>query len=979
VSALIAPVRDAAGLGIAAIDRIIASVRKARFSKNTPEEIRAAFASLKEELAPDLALYYYEALSLENKGVFLNLFRTFAGLYEAEKRKDTVLDYDDLLWYTWLLFKSDDPIKQAVTERYRRRFAYIMVDEFQDTSRLQAGIVRELARGNNLFIVGDRKQSIYGFRNADPDLIRSFGGEISAAGGRCIALEENYRSRPGLVQFANFVFEDTLAGEYHEVSARSRCPGGKLWDHDVEILRVPKYADQDAGAAGDPGEDGDHTSETIGRELEAHRLAGRLKDLVENKKLQVRTAEGGAAGHRPAGYQDVAILFRSMGDSHFYEDALEQHGIPYYVIRGAHFFRRPEVRDCVNFLRVIDDPSLDIETAAVLKSPFFGVTDDALLVIRQQQRALQKKRRAPAGFFEAAGACGSSPELRALFGEEDRGKVERFARLCAGALAGKDSAAISALLESLVRGCSFDIVSLGKRNGQRRYANIRKLIEKAREFEKGKFFTLREFVRYIEQMEVEEVQEAEAQVELEEGGASVKLCTIHKAKGLEFPVVVLADLGRKFPNAGQEFYSFSKEGVLGIKARHPVTGKQEKTKTVAECNERRKAEEVEERKRIFYVAVTRARDYLILSGVSAGRDEERLAVSRRDDGYGGFSSYIEWVEYISLRTMTSRAQERKTGFELCDTPALPDVFPADETGCFREVPRLGFTHPEKSFENYFGKKPGVSAKDDAAKLLARIEAARAIPAPVEIDFSVTPLLEYAACPRRYFRLVELREEYRAPADESAEVSEDADDLPARLPRNRFGDLFHLVMQRFNFQSPDPGGEAKRLIGDIGPSLGGEDRDELVRLVDAFTRQDIFARIRRSFIRNRAHREVPFVVRDGTGLIRGTIDLLFYEEGTGWTILDYKTNRDYPGMTAEKTAHYEFQLLAYAHAVRSITGEVPARLALYFAVPQELAEITVDEAALREAEKRLTAYRQAVIAGDFGRGCGKKGCPFCKTD
>lgn len=960
-------------LDIAAVEELTAAIKSIRLSKNTPAEIAEEVQRLKEVLLPDLALFYYEALSCESKAVFLNLFRSFAGLYEAEKRRDAVMDYDDLLWYTWLLFRSDDPIKAAVAERYRSRFRYIMVDEFQDTSRLQAGIVTALARGNNLFIVGDRKQSIYGFRNADPDLIRACGEEITKGGGDCIALEENYRSRPGLVRFVNFVFGETLAGEYREVSARSGCPEGHHWEHDIEILRVAKHEGEANG-----GENVDEeTSETIGRELEARRLAARLKDLVEGKKLHVRYADGGRILHRPAGYRDIAILFRSMKDSHFYEDALERCGIPYYVIRGNRFFNRPEVRDCVNFLKLIDTPSLDIETAAVLKSPFIGLTDDALVLIRERQLA-GRKGRAARGFFQAANDCAVSDDILKRFSAADRTKLKRFAEVSAQVLEKKDCWAISELLEFLVVSCSFDIASVGKRNGERRYANIKKLIEKAREFEKGKFFTLREFIRYIERMEVEEADEAEAQVELEEGGETVKLCTIHKAKGLEFPVVVLADLGREFPKTGQEFYSFSKEGELGLKVYDRKSGKAEKTKTVQECNERRKADEIDERKRIFYVAVTRARDYLILSGVSKGRDEEKLAASFREDGYVGFVSYMEWVEHIGMRIMAARAQGTDLGFECLYTPALAEPFRADESGYYREGPRLGFADPESSFEKYFGEKPDPQAKEEVAELFVRIAAGRAREIPVEMDFAVTPLLEYKVCPRRYFRLVELRESYPVETEEREEVSDDQEYPEQRLPRNRFGDLFHLVMQRFNFQVPDPEREAARLAGDLGLLPGSADSDELVNLVCAFSRHPVFQKIRQGFAQNRAHREVPFIVRDERGLMRGTIDLLFYDEGTGWTILDYKTNRDYPGMVREKTAHYGFQLLSYAHAVNSITGEAPQKLGLYFAVPREYVEVSIDQALLMKTAKELGALKKAIIAGNVDKGCGKEECPFCRT-
>ncbi len=936
----------------------------------------------------------YEQITYPYKAAFVRLLKEFAREYEEEKRRERVLDFDDLLYYLAGLLKEDTDPKKAAAAGYRAAFRHVMVDEFQDTSRIQIDIVRGCARDGQLFIVGDEKQSIYRFRNADlgsfREMVAAFDENSYGRGkAQSFELHENFRSRAHLVRFADFAFADIMGGLYKKVAPMAAYPDEKSCVPRIEIIGVAGKP----GGEGDPGEDvlsGDPNTQAgpaplFGREAEADQLARRIRRLVEGAEVKVKENAGdGRYTLRPAGYKDIAILFKAMSDSYLYENALAAAGIPYFVVKGGDFYGRAEVRDCLNFLKSLDDRSDDLSLAGLLKSPFAGVSDDTVFCLRDPVRraAFKKEGRRLPSLYDELGRCagGSADGLLEQIPEDEKARLTRFLEAHRIALAMKDSHPVSAILERAVAESGFDIKLLSVNDGKRKYANVRKLVEKAREFERNQFFTMGEFIRYIEKLRDEEVRESDAQVELERGDNSVRLCTVHRAKGLEFPVVVFADLGREFNDQNDSFVLFGRQGgsgggecEIGFKYRSRIDGEMKRDRTYALCAERDGAEEKEELQRLFYVGVTRAMDHLILSGVTGKWADDPGKLAARP--YAELNSFMKWA--VKLKHLyDGRSQEGAAfGFSFDWWSGAGENAPiADETV------RLGVSDPAGVLAAQYCGKTGeyqsLMARADAKRqaIVSRIDDIAAREHVRDMRFAVTPLLEYRECPRRYFRSVELRDPgiFYQPKEREEDLG--GGDEAVRLRRNELGDLFHLMMERFDFASSDRVREVERLAGRFAANVSQADRDEISEMLRRFAASPLFDEIAASARVGTLYRETDFVIREGGRVLRGTIDLLF-KTPQGWTILDYKTNRVDEAGAEAKARYYDLQLLVYASAVKKIAGETPARLLLYFAAPGVVKEVAVTPAVLAKAEAAVADMQTAIAAGLFP-GCGRGECPVC---
>ncbi|MDP8262599.1 MAG: UvrD-helicase domain-containing protein [Candidatus Ancaeobacter aquaticus] len=936
----------------------------AREAKGITKRVKKApwgeyISEFKDVVLPEFFDCAYEVCTQKYKECFVTLLKEFAVRYEEEKKANHVLDFDDLLWWCAILMKQDTPIKEFVVKSYTDRFSYIFVDEVQDTSPVQLDIIKGISANNALFFVGDKKQSIYRFRNAD---VQSFDKMVSdyvdKKQGAYIPLDENYRSRKSLVAFNDYMFGDILGDDYTPVDAKASYPENVRNEYDVEIIQVvneTSTGEKDTEHNGDTTEQDDSTA----REKEARCIASRIKEIITRREVLVKeNVSSEKYIMRPAQYKDIALLFPSLREVFFYENALKQAHIPYYVIKGGKFFDCQEVRDCLNYLKILDDPYRDCEFAAVLKSPMVHVTDDALFTIRNHDRQHYRDKTAHP-FYESLNTVIDAHTD--ILNDTERRYLKRFMGMFNEMVRIKDIMPIPELLEKVVFDTGYDIKVMALADGKKRYANILKLIEKAWEFEKKGCFTLGEFITYIEKLSSEEVQEPEAQIELEEGKNSVKLCTIHRAKGMEFPVVVCADMGRQFPVTGRDFIScMVVDGVceVGIKARNSQ-GETRNTLTTRHHKTVDDSEESAERKRVFYVALTRARDYLILSGVNGRVKDEKVAAL----SYDGLGSYMNWIRKKSL-LLKGEDKENNNGFSIKYTYDHDRVaVPHDSTSeCISGVDNVD----TKIYEDGEATKEQIAqiAIKEKKRILDEIKIISQRQHYPEMDFSVTPLCEYRKNSEDYFSSYELMKQSHVYEDKESEEAPVLEYDDERIARNEFGELFHLAMRIFNFNAQDVLEETKRVCSLLKEDIPERDIKELYELVYVFTQTDLFTVIAKSAQRRRVYREVPFVyIMDGTSM-RGVIDLIYYEEGKGWVILDYKTNNITHDQIDEKVDFYSFQLLLYANAFRSIMKSVPQALIIYFAVLKESRSVPVTNDIINAIEKEYVGYKAKITEGDF---------------
>ncbi len=552
-----------------------------------PRLPRAPLTQLKLDDAPDAPeLRAADALALWDE-----LLRRFGARYEASKRVRDGLDFDDLELRAGELLAGDAQVRRAWAER----FELLMVDELQDVNPRQLALLQALER-ENLFTVGDEWQSIYGFRHADVNLFRVRAAEL-AGSGRSLRLQHNFRGRAELLEAVNAVFAPRFGKAFTPLRAgRERARAGETEGAPLlELLladrRGPDQADR-GGAGARAGEGG----APAWREAEARQLAGRVAELVQSG-----LADPG----------EVAVLLRATGDIDCYERALRARGLQTAASAGA-FWERQEVADLLAYLRTLADPLDELALYGALRSPLARVSRDvlaglALAAQRDARGAWQTLRELDCPARDAADAAGN----------------ERLADFCRWLDAERLLAPqlqIAQLLERVTEHWHYASSLRSLPDGERRLANVGRLIELAESWERSEGRDLRGFLEeaaFQQDAGRGRVAGAEAIAEpdaLAPGQArdAVRLMSVHAAKGLEFDVVCIADLGRS-PGMGLPDLLVDGERV-GLRLLDLRDAQARATLGYERLAQERREAQAAEEERIMYVAMTRARERLLLSG-----------------------------------------------------------------------------------------------------------------------------------------------------------------------------------------------------------------------------------------------------------------------------------------------------------------------------------------------------------------------------
>lgn len=541
-----------------------------------------AFQDEAEERAQAICLWLWELL-----------YRAWTH-YEAWKRSAGYLDHDDLQAEAAHLLESH----AEVLDRYRRKLRHVMVDEFQDTSPVQMRIIRLLTETNGSvttprFLVGDVQQSIYGFRNARPDLMAAEMRRAGADGeGRVVRLKSNFRSRPEILTFVNHLFRGIWS---HSTTVGQELAVGAAY----EPCSVPCVE----ALVGTPG------SAATFRELQARAIAARVLHLVQTQEVRI-TARGSPRCGEPVRYRDIAILMRAATHVELLEKAFTALRVPYYVVGGGrNYYARQEVRDVVNALTVVDNLLDDFALAGTLRSPLVGLTADALYEVRRN--AVHPSGVRLPLYFGIARAMEAGK-----LAEEDAARLSEFVETIGRLRMERDRLSPGEMLECMVRDFAYDARLLVRPNGRQRVANLRKLQQMAYAASDA---GLSEFVEQLRDLETLALREGDAPTE-EEAADVVRIFTIHRAKGLEFPVVIVTDVSQPLERETRDlFLCDPSELALGCN----VGGY--KSLTFRALEEQRTRAGLEEEMRVLYVALTRAQERLILSGQALPRGKTSWA------------------------------------------------------------------------------------------------------------------------------------------------------------------------------------------------------------------------------------------------------------------------------------------------------------------------------------------------------------------
>ncbi|HEX3282814.1 MAG TPA: UvrD-helicase domain-containing protein, partial [Pyrinomonadaceae bacterium] len=717
-----------------------------------------------------------------------------------EKQQLSALDFDDLELRALELLARPEVIART-SERYK----FFLVDEFQDTNNVQRQLLERLALrpagrdSANLFIVGDRKQSIYGFRGADVDVFREMTGTLVAAGGEEKSLLLNFRSQPPLVNFFNHLFQ-RLFQPKDEATPAERAQLGYVEHEPSEAKRELR----DSGPLIDllittesSGDDDDPKLDQGSRELDAEQLARRIIELTDTGTAGVSFAssdaftqvtdesdypnysaphQGGRDARGPSiqdpgfRYSDIALLFRAMTNVGIYESAFRRANIPYQTVLGRGFYEREEITDLIQLLRFLDNKTDELALAAVLRSPLCGISDNALLALRCAPWLDELETADPLLHFSQTRNLFHALKRHAnvaFINEAEHELLERAASLISGLIARRHNYGIGNLLRYAVEQSEFMTVIAANFDGAQRLANVQRLFTLAERFERSGAHLIRDFVRYVEEFEAIGSRESEGQID--EATNAVRLMTIHQAKGLEFPVVIIPELQR-YSRVPDNWFLLDRHRGLTLKVPDG------RGKLVAGCTfktfeERQALREQFESMRLLYVAATRAQDRLIFSGTT--KDFESLG--------GKGETWLKWIwQSLELQTQPrSGIVDLAPGVQIEITPNLIDI-PQQAKPASEPLP-APVNNEVVSLAEEFPLLRKIEAEHDASVH----------------RFSVTQLINYQRCPRQYYfdRVLHL------PSADQMAVWNDAEapEPPANLTATLKGAVIHRFCETYEKQ------------------------------------------------------------------------------------------------------------------------------------------------------------------------------------
>ncbi len=837
-----------------------------------------AMASYRETIDDAVARVAEASEGGEAYGHLAELLELYSASFEAAKGRRAAIDFEDLqILAAGLLERAE------IGGDYRDRFKYLMVDEFQDTNALQLRLIEALrGPGSELMVVGDEFQSIYGFRHADLDVFREQRRLMEGRpGAETMSLSGNFRSRPEVIGAVNALGRELLGESFRplRVGAEPTAPLPEKGPA-VELLLTARDGWDEEEIDLQPTVDGRTPFNCL---AEARFVAERLRRLAD------------AGVHRG----EMVVLLRAFTHLDAYEDSLERAGLRPYVVGGRGYWSQQQVADVCALLATIANPLDDKALFGALASPACGLAPDTLWLLRAA--AGRRRRVWPA--VEAAGGLREAdlaePERLAQIPEAEIALLRRFAETVAALRERGTRLTLADLVETAVRETGYDLAVLMRPQGEARFANVRKLMRLAAEFESREGRDLRGFLDFLSSR-AESGAEAQAATAVE-GHDGVRIMTIHNAKGLEFDVVAVPDLSRSLL-AGSRAPLLT----LGREAEEPRIGMQLRRLGAPSINlfsygelcEEGNARDAEEGLRLFHVAATRAREHLILSGVvkpGPGKETKPSTpvVERIVDAFG--------IDRESDSAMEVPAPRPRVGLEAEFSPseiAVHVSLPSAERAA-----ELTATAREAGEALPLGEGPAPLARPSGPG------------APIRF-------LSYTAISR-------LLEDSDRRAEEGGSASGE--------DRAAHGIAVHSLLEWSQANGwREPPAEAEAL--------------EAIR---AWLGCAFFAERVRDAERSRA--EVPFLLALPGAVMRGSIDLLVEAAGRPPLVVDYKTDRLGTATPAEQVQRYETQRDLYALAVSEARGVDEVEVAYVFLErPEEPVVETLDRAAIEAGRQRLEA-------------------------
>lgn len=901
----------------------LAAARKFEGSVEKKELVQNIRNAMKKEIKDMRDKFFFK----EPEEIFLDMKKTapavkmlvalteeFASCFAAEKKRKNLVDFSDMEHFA-LKILVDQTTKEPTetADEFAALFDEIMIDEYQDSNYVQETLLRAVSKErfgqNNLFMVGDVKQSIYRFRLARPELFMEKFDTYAAGTPGCerIDLQKNFRSRDEVLSGVNDIFYKIMCRDLGNVVYDENAalyPGADYpEDMDPAMFAMEVLVADESGA-----------EEMERVELEARMIASRIHEMRKEGQT-VTDKESGEL--RPMEYRDIVILLRSVsGMADTFVKVLLEEGIPAFTTSRTGYFSTVEIQTVLNMLRVIDNPMQDIPLAAVLYSPVGGFSGEDLAKIR----AVSGEKT----FYESILTYDTMPEE-----ETDQKLRERLRGFLAKLEAFRKRVPytpVHELITELLEETGYLSYITALPAGEQKCANVQMLIEQAIHYEDTSYKGLFHFVRYIEKLRKYDVDYGEADI-INENENAVRIMSIHKSKGLEFPVVFAAGMGKTF-NTQDTRSRLILHPELGIGLDCMDTVRRTKTPTLLKRTLARQTEEenLGEELRVLYVALTRAKEKLILCGCL--KDVEKKFGEYRQNAdtehpvsflaRSSAHCYFDWV-LPALYSYPEKYEIRVFG----ETDA--------RAGHLKEAVRTLLTKEQV--------KRTVQTVDK--ELLEKIEERLSFAYPFEAEKDIKTKVSVSEIKhqRMQFEPEEMETVQWYAEEETEEIVPDFIEKRDRVNRGALrGSAMHLVMQCLPFAGSPSDGNKKQMYAWIAEELGklkkagrlDETMYELVRIpmiVDFFA-SSLGKRMVQADQREELRKEKAFVLGIPAGeiwdcdsrelvLVQGIVDAFFYEDGD-IILMDYKT--DSVEKPEQLIQRYQAQLDLYARALEEATGK-----------------------------------------------------------
>ena len=890
-------------------------------TKDEFKKVKKLMNCSSEEAVQDIK-YMYPILKM-----LKDLILEFSQKFYQRKREKNIMDFSDMEHLALkILVKKDENgnvVKSEIAKKYENKFEEIAIDEYQDSNLVQEYILTSVSRGNNIFMVGDVKQSIYKFRQARPKLFLdkydSYKLEPVDGEDRKIQLFKNFRSRSNILDFTNLVFEDIMSrelgnieynqDEYLNLGANFETIQNQDYKTELEILDLSEENDDIWKTDEEETEEEQEKVEDV--VLEARFVARKIKELIDSK-YQIIDKK---TGRRDIQYKDIAILLRtSSGVANVYEKEISELEIPVYSDSSSQYLQSVEIETIMSLLRIINNPMQDIPLVTVMRSPIGNFTDNELIEIRMADRN--------SSFYEA-------------LLKSDLEKAHRFLALLKELREDEEYMSLDEWIWNIYTKTGYmNYVNLMP-NGALRVSNLRMLFERAKQYEEASFKGLYNFINFIDKIKFNQEDLKAAKI-IGENENVVRIMTIHKSKGLEFPVVILAGVGKQF-NFRDLNGKILLDQDLGMGPQYIDSDRYIEFKTLAKkaLAIKAKNEAISEEMRILYVALTRAKEKLIIVGrqkdVNKKMSEKQKLLeiySTIDDNkinpylLQKYKTYLDWLELIYLKEGVANTKNLFT----------VNINKKEKTSVKieNEVEDIS----EKIIEES-NKNNDEQEKEKIKEILNwqyKHQSIEGIPTKTSVS-----------------KLKEKREQEVQIAQEPKFINEEA---KTKLTGAQKGTLIHLCLQKmketeeYNLEKITELIEElkdKEIITEI--EVQNIDKEKLLE----YTNSQLWTELKQA---KEIHKEHPFYINikasriynqinkedDENILVQGVIDLFFIDKDDKLILVDYKT--DYVQHENELVEKYKGQLDLYKEALEQSLDKKVDKMCIYSVYLNKLIEIGI---------------------------------------